>query len=280
MTNENELDLATMSGESAYRGARPLELNEVSLNGDGDVAQTATGYQPKGGYFRKKILIGKPKDEKPEEVKLGESITVVFLKIRRRLIERGKDGEVLRSTNEHNSKNDAVTLFEGSGRAGNRTLGIASDLRERFEGLRTVQIVYALLIASTSEPELVRLVIKGASLGSEAKADGVMDFYQYLGSFTGEQHLWQYKTILSAVREEGRKTYYAIDFKRGDALSERSLEFAVEKLREVHAKCVEIDTARATKMVKKDVVAAPEEGAQEEEPTYPADDINPDDIPF
>jgi hypothetical protein len=46
------------------------------------------------------------------------------------------------------------------------------------------------------------------------------------------------------VREEGRKSYYAIDFKRGEALSEKSLEFAVGKLKEIHAKCEEIDAAR------------------------------------
>jgi hypothetical protein len=43
------------------------------------------------------------------------------------------------------------------------------------------------------------------------------------------------------VREEGRKSYYAIDFKRGEALSEKSLEFAVGKLKEIHAKREEID---------------------------------------
>jgi hypothetical protein len=283
MNDTNEHDLAAMSGEGAYRGSRPLELNEVSLNGDGDVVRTATGgYEPKGGYFRKKILIGKPKDEKPEEVKLGATISVVFLKIRRKLIERGKDGEVLRSTNEHNSKNDAVSLFEGKGKTAKRIDGVASDLRERYEGLRTVQIVYALLVGGTGEPELVRLIVKGASLGSEAKADEVTDFYSYLGSFRGEEHVWQYKTVLSAVREEGHKSYYAIDFKRGEALSEKSLEYAVEKLKEVHAKCSEIDATRAAKIAKRDV-AGPEEEREEETVggiEYPKDDINPDDIPF
>ncbi len=32
------------------------------------------------------------RDGKPEEVELGPAIDVVFLKIRRRLVERGKDG--------------------------------------------------------------------------------------------------------------------------------------------------------------------------------------------
>ena len=281
MTENNEQDLAAMSGEAGYRGARGLELNEVSLNGDGDMTKTATGYEPKGGYFRKKILIGKPKDEKPEEVKLGNSITVVFLKIRRKLIERGKDGEVLRSTNEHNSKDEAVTLYEGSGKTGKRIPGIASDLREKYEGLRTVQIVYALLCEGTTTPELVRLIVKGASLGSDAKADDVTDFYSYLGSFRGEEHVWQFKTVLAAVREEGRKSYYAIDFKRGERLSETSLDLAVSTLKGVHAKCQEIDAARAAKIVKQDVATdAVEEEREEGGIEYPEGDIDPASIPF
>jgi hypothetical protein len=96
--------------------------------------------------------------------------------------------------------------------------------------------------------------------------------------------MWQFKTVLSAVREEGAKSYYAIDFKRGEKLSEKSLDLAVTTLKDVHAKCAEIDAARAAKIVKKDVAAdAAEVEREEEEPggvEYPKDDINPDDIPF
>lgn len=271
-----------MSGEATYRGPRPLELNEVSLNGDGDVKQIAPGkFEPKGGYFRKRILIGKPQDEKPEEINLGSTIKVVFLKIRRKLVERGDKGAIVRSTSEHTSKNDVVTLFDS--KTGKRVVGVAADLREQYEGLRTVQIIYALLCAGPNEPELVRLIIKGASLGSEAKAENVMDFYRYLGSFRGDEHVWQYQTILSSVREEGAKSYYVIDFKRGDRLDDASQEFAIAKLKDVHAKCTEIDAARAAKIAKADVqveTAAEEGSAEGGEVEYPADEIDPDSIPF
>jgi len=75
------------------RGSRPLELNEVSLNGDGSAKETSPGiWARNGGYFRKRILISKPKDTKPEEINIGKEITVVFLKVRRRLVERAKAG--------------------------------------------------------------------------------------------------------------------------------------------------------------------------------------------
>jgi hypothetical protein len=68
-----------MSGESTYRAPRALELNELSLNGDADAVEVDGKLERKGGYFRKRILVDrKNKDEKPEEINLGKSISVVF----------------------------------------------------------------------------------------------------------------------------------------------------------------------------------------------------------
>src|SRR5258708_39179906 len=101
---DNGFDPAAASGEQNFRGVRPLELNEVLLNGD----------DRDGGYFRKRVLIGRTdKNVKPEEIaltrkpgqgKTAKPLQVVFLKIRRKLVQRGKGGEIERSTNEHNHK--------------------------------------------------------------------------------------------------------------------------------------------------------------------------------
>jgi hypothetical protein len=54
-------DPAAVSGESSLRGARPIERNEVLLNGD----------DRDGGFFRKRILIGRTdRNTKPEEIEL------------------------------------------------------------------------------------------------------------------------------------------------------------------------------------------------------------------
>src|SRR4051812_46337259 len=99
MTNQyNDQELAAASGESAYRAARALELNEVSINGDADAVEVDGKLERKGGYFRKRILVGKPKDQKPEEVNLGRTARLVFLKIRRKLVERAQKGEIICST--------------------------------------------------------------------------------------------------------------------------------------------------------------------------------------
>lgn len=284
MNPELEKELAEASGESAYKGVRPLELNELSLNGDGDVTINAQGqYEPKGGYFRKRLIVNRKKDQKPEEVNLGTTVRVILLRKRRKLVERGEKGKILRSTNEHNVKTDSVTLFDAT--TNTSINGVAADLRERFGGLRTVEVFYSLLLTDTAESELVRFIIKGSSLGSEAKAENVQTIYSYLASFASNEHVWQYITELVPVREQGMKSYYAIDFKRGEKLEEEKITADVAPiLRKLRDHFAEIDEARAQRIV--EATKAPEQPADDFElPTdetaaQPTPDINPDDIPF
>jgi hypothetical protein len=148
--------------------------------------------------------------------------------------------------------------------------------------LRTVQIVYALLLTTANEPELVRITVKGASLGSEAKAEGVPTFYQYISSFPREAHMWEYITELSAVVEEGAKTYFAIDFKQLTKLTPEELTLAEAKLREVAQNCRDVDEARAAKIVqgaKVEIAAAQESDDESDAPASTDDDIL-NSIPF
>jgi hypothetical protein len=242
---ELEFDPVAASGESTYRAPRPLELNEVSINGDADVEETEPGkFIRKGGFFRKRILIGKPRDQKPTEERIGEVASVIFLKIRRKLVQRSGGGEIVFSTNEHTAATDAVDLYDSNGFVRS---GSAKAIREAYPGLRTVQIVYALLLNGEDEPEVVRIPIKGASLGSEAKDEKTTNFYDYLSSFVGEEHMWQYITELHAVLEKGQKSYFCIDFKRGFPLDDTALKLALSHMKIVHEKCIEIDKARVAK---------------------------------
>lgn len=277
--SENTFDPKEASGEAAMQGGRALELNEVSLNGDGSAKEIAEGkWERGGGFFRERILIGNPKDQKPEEINLGKSIRVVFLKIRRRLVERGKDGKIIRSTGEHNTPKDAVTLYEPETKR--RINGVAEDLREQFGGLRTVQVVYALLYRDkTDQPELVRLTIKGASLGSEVKAKDVMDFYGYISSFRKDNsHFYEFETILTPVLEQGKQTYFAIDFKRGEKLGQEDYAYVLEQMERVHNNCVEVDKLRASRIIKASETT--DDVVDDTLPPHMKDDVNPDDIPF
>lgn len=209
--------LKEMTGQANLQSTPRLILNEVLINGD-----------PEVGSYRKRLWVGKG-DGKPVDEDLGAKIATVFLKIRRKLVERGRDGQIIRSSNEHNTVNDSITLYED-----NKEIfkGSARDARAQFEGLRTVQVVYALLLTGVPEPELVRITIKGASLGSEAKPKEVMSFYDYISMFETEPII-NYVTNLGVVKEIGRKPYYAMTFEQGKKV-ESNMPLVLEKLQAVH----------------------------------------------
>lgn len=263
--------LAKMSGADNFGRPESMVLNEVSLNGD-------------SGRFRKRIYVGHDRrsNERPEEEDLGDSVRIIFLKVRRKLVERSRKGEIVRQTSEHNTVNSTVSVWP------EKVYGKAADIRARFEGLRTVQVVYGLLLnaANTKEPELVKLIVKGASLGSEAKEKDVPSFYQYLSSYKAPEHFFQFQTILKPVEEHGAKTYYCMTFERGAAISEQGMELVAKELTSVHEKLEEQDSYVAKKAdVAKEPTAAPGDGVDAPAPAggdvqYPDEEINPDDIPF
>jgi hypothetical protein len=291
MNPEEIKELAEAAGETHWRRVSPLELNEVSLNGSGSMTQVAPGkLEPAGGFFRKRLYAGhRNRNEKPEEVNLGKEIKIVFLRKRRKLVERGGvDGSIVRATNEHNQPKEAVTLYHAETKQSET--GIASDLRVKYGGLRTVELIYALLMTDAGEPELVRIPVKGSSLGSEAKAETTTDLYKYMASFDSKEHIWQYYTVLSPVFEQGKMAYFAIDFKRGERIDDETLANVVAPtLRKVRDNCAAVDQSRQEKIAAgitapaaEPTEVAPEEGhdAAAGGIEYPADEINPDDIPF
>jgi len=115
--------------------------------------------------------------------------------------------------------------------------GVASELREKYPLLRTQQVVYALL-----NGEIVRLFVKGASLGSDSKAKDVTDFYSYISSFTGNEHFFLNKTILNAVEEQGDLgSYYVVDFKKGEKITEEEQNEVEKAMVQVADYCRESD---------------------------------------
>lgn len=291
MDQNLERELSDAAGETHWRRVAPFELNEVSLNGSGEVSEIAPGkFERKGGFFRKRILVGRRnRNEKPEEIDLGKTVRIVFLRKRRRLVERGgTDGKILRATNEHDIPSDVVTLYDSLTEKSES--GVAKDLRIKYGALRTVEIIYALLITDANQPELVRIPVRGASLGSEAKAETTTDLYRYIGSFAGSDHIWQSYTVLYPVLEQGKQSYFAIDFKRGDRIDDETIAKVVAPaLRKVRDNCAAVDRARQERIVASaTVVPAEPQGEREEAPQegiagtegYSEVDINPEDIPF
>src|ERR1700728_518982 len=78
--------------------------------------------------------------------------------------------------------------------------------------------------------------------------------------------MWEYATELHPVIEEGAKTYFAIDFKRGAKLEERTLSLAKTKLMDVALNCRKVDEARAMKFVQTAKVEPPRAETNESDP--------------
>jgi len=277
-------NLDEMTGASNYSNKR-LTLDTLSINGDGDIKEVNGKYVPQGGYFRLALTSQQKKNEKPEEVKLGSEVKVVFLKIRRVLQERSGD-KVIRWTNEHNTADDVVELGTSESKA--TEIASARNLREKYPNLRTIQIVYGLLLEDGKSPQKVKIRIKGASLGSEAKQDGVHTFYTYVASFdrANDEHLRNHVTILKAIKEESKKTYYCINFIKGTRLDETTQKIADSALIEMHDILSEQDKVRKEKFEKRKTPVAEgvdeiPSGQDDVQPIdYPEDEINPEDIPF
>lgn len=277
----NKMSLDEMTGASRYSNNR-LNLDTLSLNGDGEIKEINGKYVQSGGFFRIAFTSSQKKGEKPEEIKLGDKVKVVFLKIRRTLQERNAE-KVVRWTSEHNTADDYVELRSANSQ--DVISGSAKSLREQYPNLKTIQIVYGLLLEDGKGPKEVKIRIKGASLGSEVKAEGVMTFYEYLSSFdkSKDEHVRNYVTELSAIKEEGKKTYFCIKFTRGEKLSAETQKVADESLVKFYNVLSEQDSkVKAKKEIDVEPKVTSQENPNADLPVveYPEDEINPEDIPF
>lgn len=268
--NEKKMSLSEMSGET--KTAPRLELNEIMLNGQ----------QGQYVYINKKAgLIDLGNGKKGFEKKLlGDNIKVIFLRIRRKLRQFRK-GEKALTTNEHNSKYDSLTLF-GLDKI---IKGSNDDLRKEYPLLKTNQIVYAIYKNGDTE-EVVRLIVRGSSLGSENKAKDVDDFYSYISSFKkggADDHFYEHVTGLGTVAEQSDMgQYFAMRFTRGEKLSDNQIENLVTpNMTEVFHFSKATDEFYNTKSVE-ELTKEKEKVETEELETieYPEEDVKSEDIPF
>ena len=259
--------MATMKEMSGETERTPrLKLNQIRING-----QT-------GEFFYKDILNPKEVDGKNvfEETSLGKEVFIVFLKIRRKLVQF-RDGKKPLMSQEHNSKYDKITLF-GDG------IQVAPNdvIRDKYPQLRTQQIIYSLY-----KDELVRVSIQGASLGSKAKPKDVFDFYSYISSFKSmgdEKHFYEYYTILQSVQERGQLgPYYCMNYKIGEKLNEEEMKNAEEKMLIAYNFCKEIDDYYKGKQDTSVSTETPNDSPDNIKTINieeSSEEINPADIPF
>lgn len=255
MTNVD--DLYNMAGGS--QGGSLPKLPGIRIDGNnGDILLTHLDKEKD------------PETNKYPQEKLEGNVDVIFIKVRRKLMEGNQDGIVC-STSEHNTTGDVVKLYQKDGAS---RVGLAQDFRDENDRLKTEQIVYALYNGN-----LVRVSFKGTSLREINKTDG---FYGYLQKFNKDKPFFFYKTRLSKVQSD--KGYYGFRYQcSSEPIDEATKEVVIEKLKEIHAICEEYDagitnskpsTAPAPTQAT-GPVDTPSDGVQ-----YPDDEIDPDDIPF
>jgi len=202
--------LARLKGQSGTSGGgiRLPVYDRISLNGNCDAVENEKGElkRPPVEYRVMKMSTAE-KGEKPETVSIGSPVEVIFVKIRRRLIARDGKGMQIMSTSQHSHK-DAVVSLWGEGKC--IATGKASDLREEFDGLKTIQEIYVLL---NGVPHL--LIVKGSSFGSKTRDKKYPSFYEYLQQIS-KDGIFSHMTILNGVKEKGElKDYYTMTFTQG-----------------------------------------------------------------
>ncbi len=264
----NAESLAHMSGETAFKRPRLLTLDELSMNGN------------EGKFYITRFTKEKDASGKYLKEELGTTpLAMVFMKIRRKLTEFDGDG-IVRSTIEHSTPNDQVTLFEA--RTNTMRKGIARDFREEHEKMRTVQVVYCY---NPDDGSVYKLNIKGMSLGSKEQPKGELSFYEYLSSYAENDHVYEYLTqIIPCTRKSKMGQKYAMRFERGEKLNLEAFNKMGDELKRVYDNITLVDgyykesaEAKINKDSRREKVGNSEDVDTIE---YPEDDINPDDIPF
>lgn len=203
--------------------------------------------------------------ERYAQEELTDPINVVFLKVRRRLMQGSKDDGIIKYTTEHDTVNDVVTLYI---KDGGTEQGQANKLREAYDELKTEQIVYV-----RYKGEVCKLSVKGLSLRG---SDTTTNFYEYI---SGRNDWYSHMTKLVPTQDEDGG-YWFFDFQAGEKLSDEQLETVIGNIKEVHEDCEKVKAAYADNVPIAQPDTATNESEQPSVPDYPEEEITPDDIPF
>lgn len=249
--------LNRMAGVQA-QGKEHYKLNEVAMSGD------------TGEFIFKDILSGKGEDGKYAQRVIGNTLEVVFLKLRWKLnkYEEVNGTGTFTSTTEYDDKNlDTVTVFPS------KEKGLAINMKDKYK-LKTLRIAYCYVPVLK---QVVRLTIKASALtGDENDGEemGLFDYQKFLEN--EKQHVYTVVTQLDSVtRNKGdrRKEYKAMTFALGEVLAPEKFDKIRVLMHEVHEKVTTVQPD------KKDEVAEVKSEVKTDV-DYPEDEINPDDIPF
>lgn len=278
MTNNND-ELASMSGEATYKTTSLPVYDEIGLNGNDGIFNVK--YKTRAKIKEVDDLTGTTK-EVYEKAVLGEKIELVWLKLRRQLIEKTQDG-VVRQTSEHNVKSDYVAIYHYNGQA-TQTGILASSINGDaglYPKMKVNQLVYAMDIATGT---IYKVIVKGGSLSMQEKLQNATLFYDYIGSMGKSEHFYTMTNVMTGTPYSTKlgKKYFA-NFSKGRPLTPEEIEKVTVAMRDIHAKLTEYDKAKAVPTKVGDTVKAEGvigAGMDLPEIDYGDTGVNVDDIPF
>lgn len=279
----NEQDLAMMSGETNYQNVQLPVYDELVLNGNDGIFTKVFKTKPKVQIIDE--LDGSTKEVYEREV-VGKTIELVWLKLRRKLIEKTQEG-VVRQTSEHNTKKDIVSIYHYNGMATQH--GIEASTINGDTGLypkmKVNQIVYAMDI---KDNHIYKVILKGGSLSMQERLPTATLFYDYISSMGKEEHFY---TMLNVMTGTAYKTKLGVkfycNFTKGRGLAIDEQKIVGEAMLDIHTKLKAYDDSKATQ--KADPIKAPTVAGKgmDDIPSIDYGDIdygdanvNPDDIPF
>jgi len=205
-------------------------------------------------------------NERYEQEEIADPLSVVFLKVRRRLMQGSQNDGIVKYTNEHDTVNDVVTLhIKDKG----TEEGPANVLREKYDELKTEQIVYV-----RWKGEVCRLSVKGLSLRGK---EGTTNFYQYI---SGRNDWYTHQTTLVPT-EDKESGFYFLDFRKKDDLDEEQLATVLKNIKEIHEDCMKVKEDEE-KRHGKPMAEEPEETAEPATAPedYPEEELDASAIPF
>ena len=199
-----------------------------------------------------------------EETPIDKPIELVILKKRSAFATKlGANPELFSS--EFGSPLERIALFANTGRVSFEMSGTAAEIRARYPEIKTKSILYCLY-----EGVVHKLEVKGASL---------THFFEWQDAMKEkDKHSFEVITSIDSVKEkhtETKKTYFAMTFVDKPLKKTDGIEEAMDEVNAAIKKLEDYQASRNAAAPKQTTVAAADDTIE-----YPAEDINPDDIPF
>lgn len=231
MDKEQRERMARMSGDNEVSKFPAYVVPSIRFNGN-------------TGEFRQVVP-----QEKAEAIEfpLLKPLSVIIIKKKKTLSAFSKNESWF--TSEFTSPNEFVHLYSKvAGKVSFVENNTVPTIREKYQNLRTHEIIYCLLNGGIG---VFKLELKGASLSP---------YWDYQKNLREEDiHSFEVATILNSEKQKNEElgtTYYKVTFTKGEVNTPETLKIVEEKMTEVDGALKKIDDYYAQRGARSNAVPA------------------------